>query len=210
MDADKARAGLTGGCQCGAVRYRLDAAPRGVERLPLPHVPEGRRRPVHGLRRRAAEAISSSRAARSPTFVSSDIAERGFCADCGTPLTYRGPRRRARQRDDRQPRRPERRRAGDPARRRIARELARRRRSRFPPMNDTTEWLARKKISAIRRQPSAPRSRNLRCSAAPDRRKGDQAWPKPSSTITFARRAGAASRTARCTPPRRCIWPRPR
>jgi hypothetical protein len=24
------------------------------------------------------------------TFASSDIAERGFCAECGTPLTYRG------------------------------------------------------------------------------------------------------------------------
>ena len=33
--------------------------------------------------------LSSSRAARRESFARSEIAERGFCAACGTPLTYR-------------------------------------------------------------------------------------------------------------------------
>ena len=61
----------------------------GREHLPLPHVPEGGRRAVHGLRRRAESEFVITRGAIS-TFASSDIAERGFCAECGTPLTYRG------------------------------------------------------------------------------------------------------------------------
>ena len=62
-----------------------DAAPRG-EHLPLPHVPEGGRRAVHGLRGVDAELVFT-RGRRDVS--SSDIAERGFCAACGTPLTYR-------------------------------------------------------------------------------------------------------------------------
>ena len=34
----------SGGCQCGAVRFKVEAAARRGERLLLPHVPEGDRR----------------------------------------------------------------------------------------------------------------------------------------------------------------------
>ena len=188
----------------GALPARRRAARR--ERLPLPHVPEGGRRAVHGLRRRPARPTSSGtrgdaddlrQLRRSPSAASA--------RDCGTPLTYRDRRPRPRQRDDRQPRRSRRRRAEDAVRRRIASRLARRV-SRLP--DDDMRRLDRPRKSR-RRQSPASRSRHLN-RARPARRKGDRTWPKPSSTITSARRADAASRTARCTPPRRCISPRPR
>ena len=116
---------LTGGCQCGAVRYRIAAMPAGRESLPLPHVPEGERRPLHGVCAGRAAPISRSRSGALATFRSSDIAERGFCAACGTPLTYRKPWTSDRisvtigSLDE-----PPRRRAHPPARRRRGRALA--------------------------------------------------------------------------------------
>jgi hypothetical protein len=79
---------MTGGCQCGAVRYRLREAPTeasichcrmcqkafGSYFAPLGGVP--------------IDAFSLTRG-RLATFKSSDLAERGFCRDCGTPLTFR-------------------------------------------------------------------------------------------------------------------------
>ena len=79
---------LTGGCQCGAVRYALSQVPEnpsichclmcqkafGSYYAPLAGVP------------RAAFAITRGELA---TFMSSDEVERGFCRDCGTPLTFR-------------------------------------------------------------------------------------------------------------------------
>ena len=64
-----------------------DAEPTGVEYLPLPNVPKGKRKSVHDVRRRAdVEFVVTS--GTSEDLSSSDIAERGFCARCGTPLTY--------------------------------------------------------------------------------------------------------------------------
>lgn len=79
---------LTGGCQCGAVRYALFAEPTdpsichcrmcqkafGSYMAPLAGVPLADLRWTRGEPGR---------------FRSSDIAERGFCRDCGTPLSYR-------------------------------------------------------------------------------------------------------------------------
>lgn len=78
----------TGGCQCGAVRYALYAEPSdasichcrmcqkafGSYFAPLAGVPLDRLEWTSG-----APAI----------YRSSTIAERGFCANCGTPLTFR-------------------------------------------------------------------------------------------------------------------------
>ena len=87
MSSDKiGPAGVTGGCQCGAVRYRLEAVPSGT------HVCHCRMCQKAGGAPFMASVLTSSfvvtRGALS-IFKSSDIAERGFCAACGTPLTYR-------------------------------------------------------------------------------------------------------------------------
>jgi hypothetical protein len=79
---------ITGGCQCGAVRYALSEAPNhatichcrmcqkafGSYFAPFAGVPTG------------AFAVTRGGLA---VFKSSDQAERGFCRDCGTPLTFR-------------------------------------------------------------------------------------------------------------------------
>jgi hypothetical protein len=78
---------LTGGCQCGAVRYALLSEPTGSSichcRMcqkafgsyfaPLTGVPKA--------------DLVWTRGSLS-TFRSSEAVARGFCSDCGTPLTY--------------------------------------------------------------------------------------------------------------------------
>lgn len=79
---------MTGGCQCGAVRYALHAEPAN------PHICHCRMcqkafgsffAPLAGVPLEAFEVTRGTIA----TFRSSDEAERGFCAACGTPLTFR-------------------------------------------------------------------------------------------------------------------------
>jgi hypothetical protein len=79
---------LTGGCQCGAVRYAVYEPPVNVH---LCHC------------RMCQKAVGGPFAAFAPipktgfqwtrgtpgSFASSSIAARDFCADCGTPLTFR-------------------------------------------------------------------------------------------------------------------------
>ena len=87
--AETAPIGLTGGCQCGAVRYRLDAAPRGANICHCRMCQKAGGAPFMAFTGvpTAKFVVTQGRIA---SFASSDIAERGFCADCGTPLTYRG------------------------------------------------------------------------------------------------------------------------
>ncbi len=87
MDADKARAGLTGGCQCGAVRYRLEAAPRGSSICHCRMCQKAGGAPFMAFTGVSPADFVITRGAIA-TFASSDIAERGFCSACGTPLTY--------------------------------------------------------------------------------------------------------------------------
>jgi hypothetical protein len=87
--AIEAAAGLTGGCQCGAVRYRLSAEPTGVNVCHCRMCQKASGGPMMAFGGvRLSEFFVSSGAIA--TFSSSDIAERGFCAQCGTPLTYQG------------------------------------------------------------------------------------------------------------------------
>ncbi|WP_404405045.1 GFA family protein [Pelagibacterium halotolerans] len=77
----------SGGCQCGAIRYRFTEKPSGA------HVCHCRMcqkafgafyAPLVGGLRASFEVTRGEIA----TFRSSDQAERGFCANCGTPLTF--------------------------------------------------------------------------------------------------------------------------
>ena len=80
--------GLTGGCQCGAVRYRLAATPTGASICHCRMCQKALASPFGAYAPMAREALIYTRGAPK-VFRSSEIAERGFCADCGTPLTYR-------------------------------------------------------------------------------------------------------------------------
>ena len=77
----------SGGCQCGAVRYRFTGKPSGA------HICHCRMcqkafgafyAPLVGGPRESFEVTRGMVA----TFRASDQAERGFCRDCGTPLTF--------------------------------------------------------------------------------------------------------------------------
>lgn len=75
---------VTGGCQCGAVRFRAER----LGRASICHCRMCQKATgsffgpfvdAHGLTWTRGEP---------KRFQSSNIARRGFCADCGTPLTY--------------------------------------------------------------------------------------------------------------------------
>ena len=86
-EAEADGVGLTGGCQCGALRYRLDAKPSAS----LCHCRMCQKASGGPFMAFGGVPNSSFVVIRGvlSTFRSSDIAERGFCAACGTPLTYR-------------------------------------------------------------------------------------------------------------------------
>jgi hypothetical protein len=79
---------ISGGCQCGAVRYRLHAEPAGAH---LCHCRMCQKAfgsyfaPWGGV---PLDKFELTRGAPA-IFRSSVHAERGFCSDCGTPLTFR-------------------------------------------------------------------------------------------------------------------------
>ncbi len=75
---------ITGGCQCGAVRYRAES----LGRASICHCRMCQKAfgsffgPLV-----TAVALEWTRGAPK-IFASSNVVKRGFCADCGTPLTY--------------------------------------------------------------------------------------------------------------------------
>jgi hypothetical protein len=79
---------LTGGCQCGAVRYLLAAKPHGASICHCRMCQKATGSPYGAYAPMERDMLTFTRGAPK-LFQSSDIAERGFCADCGTPLTYR-------------------------------------------------------------------------------------------------------------------------
>ena len=77
---------LTGGCQCGSVRWRVEDAPTGVE---LCHCSMCRR--AVGNIHMASVSVPKAAVAWTGTpasYASSPIATRGFCATCGTPISF--------------------------------------------------------------------------------------------------------------------------
>jgi len=89
MQADSTWTDVTGGCQCGAVRYRLAAARWSADICHCRMCQKAGGAPFMAFVNGPVEAFVVSRG-EIATFASSEIAERGFCAACGTPLTYRG------------------------------------------------------------------------------------------------------------------------
>ena len=80
---------FTGGCQCGAVRYRLAAEPEAtVCHCRMCQKAVGG--PFAALSKVRNEAFAWTRG-QPGAFRSSSAAERHFCRDCGTPLTFEYP-----------------------------------------------------------------------------------------------------------------------
>lgn len=81
---------LTGGCQCGAVRFAIYKAPERVNLCHCRMCQKAVGGPFAALVPVAPKSFAWTRE-KPATFVSSNVAERDFCAKCGTPLSYRGP-----------------------------------------------------------------------------------------------------------------------
>jgi hypothetical protein len=79
--------GLSGGCQCGAVRYRVPALPLRASVCYCRMCQRAGGGPFMAFMRHAAVDVAWS--GQPAIFKSSNFVERGFCAACGTPLTYR-------------------------------------------------------------------------------------------------------------------------
>jgi hypothetical protein len=82
---------ITGGCQCGAVRYRLLKPPSKVSICFCRMCQKAVGNYFGAFASAALGDLVWTKGAPS-RFASSEAAERGFCAACGTPLTfsYRG------------------------------------------------------------------------------------------------------------------------
>lgn len=88
MTAVASKPVLTGGCQCGAIRFALTAAPTRVSICHCRMCQKASGAPFAALADIPNESFSWTRGTPA-AFKSSSIAERDFCAQCGTPLSYR-------------------------------------------------------------------------------------------------------------------------
>jgi hypothetical protein len=81
---------LTGGCQCGAVRCLLEQQPQNVNvcHCRVCQKPVGGRFAVICPVPRPAFRVTRGAVG---CFMSSDVARRGFCRNCGTPLLFEYP-----------------------------------------------------------------------------------------------------------------------
>lgn len=78
---------ITGGCQCGAVRYALAEPLRHVHFCHCRMCQRAVGGPFAALGSVPKLALRWTRGAPA-LFASSSMAERGFCAACGTPLSF--------------------------------------------------------------------------------------------------------------------------
>ena len=79
---------LTGGCQCGAVRYALRTPSTHASVCYCRMCQKASGGPFMAFARVKASDIAWTHGAPAH-FMSSNVVERGFCQACGTPLTYR-------------------------------------------------------------------------------------------------------------------------
>jgi hypothetical protein len=77
----------TGGCQCGAVRYAVEG-PLGEASVCYCRMCQKATGGAFGLFVRANYDRMTWTRGKPKYFVSSNVARRGFCGDCGTPLTW--------------------------------------------------------------------------------------------------------------------------
>ena len=85
---------LTGGCQCGAIRFALSAPPRKVSICHCRMCQKATGAPFASFADIDRNDLAWTRG-KPAAFRSSSIAERDFCAECGTPLSFHridGPR----------------------------------------------------------------------------------------------------------------------
>ena len=83
------RSRLTGGCQCGAVRYELMAPPKRACICHCRMCQKASGQPFMAFATVEAGATCSWTRGAPGVFKSSNVAQRGFCKDCGTPLTFK-------------------------------------------------------------------------------------------------------------------------
>jgi hypothetical protein len=85
---------LTGGCQCGAIRFALSASPEKISICHCRMCQKASGGPFASFADIDSCDFAWTRG-KPAAFRSSSIAERDFCANCGTPLSFRriaGPR----------------------------------------------------------------------------------------------------------------------
>ncbi|TNY34361.1 GFA family protein [Pelagovum pacificum] len=81
---------LTGGCQCGAIRFACDAMPFNIHACHCRMCQKAVGGPFAVIcpTEKAAFRVTKGEIA---WFASSDVARRGFCRDCGTPMIFDYP-----------------------------------------------------------------------------------------------------------------------
>jgi hypothetical protein len=92
--SEAAKPVLTGGCQCGAIRFALSAPPTKVSICHCRMCQKASGAPFASFAEIEKADFTWTRG-QPAAFRSSSIAERDFCQDCGTPLSFRridGPR----------------------------------------------------------------------------------------------------------------------
>jgi hypothetical protein len=80
----------SGGCQCGAVRFRVEG-PLGDASVCHCRMCQKAFGAFYAPLVSVREAKLSWTRGEPKRFQSSNVARRGFCAECGTPLTYEAP-----------------------------------------------------------------------------------------------------------------------
>ncbi|MER0237956.1 GFA family protein [Fulvimarina sp. MAC8] len=81
---------MSGGCQCGAVRFRCEPDPSSAHICHCRMCQKAVGNIFAALVRVDAGGLRWTKA-EPKRFASSNIARRGFCPDCGTPLSYEAP-----------------------------------------------------------------------------------------------------------------------